>query len=168
MFIKISNLRDGEYSYTFNEPIEEIELELPFYDNFTASVKVSKVHNQLILDAELSVNANFECDRCASLYKKEVKANYRMVYLFSRNGEEPDSINITYLPVDADRIVLDKDFRDYLILAVPMKKLCKDDCKGLCFKCGKDLNEGDCGCEKNQINTRWIPLTELKNKLNIN
>ena len=168
MFIKISNLRDGEYFYTFNEPIEEIELELPFYDNFTASVKVSKVHNQLILDAELSANANFECDRCASFYKKEVKANYRMVYLFSRNGEEPDSISITYLPVDADKIVLDKDFRDYLILAIPMKKLCKEDCKGLCFKCGKDLNEGDCNCEKNQVDAKWIPLIELKNKLNIN
>jgi DUF177 domain-containing protein len=168
MFIKISNLRDGEYYYQFNEPVNEIELENPFYDNFTASVKLSKVHNQIILDAELSANANFECDRCASLFNKTVKAIYRMVYLFSSNGEEPDVLNITYLHIDADKIVLDEDFRDYLMLAVPMKKLCKEDCKGLCYKCGKDLNEGDCNCEKDKINTQWLLLNELKNKLNIN
>ena len=168
MFIKISNLRDGEYLYQFNEPIEEIELENPFYNNFTASVKLSKVHNQIVLDAELSANANFECDRCANRFNLEVKANYRMVYLFSHNGDEPESLNITYLPLDSDKIFLDSDFRDYLILAIPMKKLCKDDCKGLCYKCGKDLNAGDCDCVKNQIDDRWIPLNELKNKLNIN
>ena len=168
MFIKISNLRDGEYFYTFNESVEEIELELPFYDKFTASVKLSKVHNQVIVDAELSANANFECDRCAALFNMDVKTKYRMVYLYSNNGDEPESINITYLPVGADKIVLDKDFRDYLIIAIPMKKLCKDDCKGLCYKCGKDLNEGNCDCEKNQADLRWLPLTELKNKLNIN
>ena len=168
MFIKISNLRDGEYFYEFNEPVEEIELENPFYNNFTAAVKLSKVHNQLILDAKLSANANFEYDRCAALFNMDVKTKYRMVYLYSNNGDEPESINITYLPVGADKIVLDKDFRDYLIIAIPMKKLCKDDCKGLCYKCGKDLNEGNCDCEKNQADLRWLPLTELKNKLNIN
>ncbi|MEJ2616908.1 MAG: DUF177 domain-containing protein [Ignavibacteriaceae bacterium] len=168
MFIKISNLRDGEYVYQFNEPVEEIELENPFYNNFTAAVKLSKVNNQLVLDAELSAHANFECDRCAVRFDMPVNANYRMVYLFSNNSEEPDSLNITYLPMDSDKIFLDKDFRDYLMLAIPMKKLCKEDCKGLCYKCGKDLNEGDCDCQKNQIDARWLPLNELKNKLNIN
>ena len=168
MFIKISNLRDGEYFYQFNEPVEEIELENPFYNNFTAAVKLSKVHNQLVLDAELSAHANFECDRCATVFDKPVNTNYRMVYLFSNNGDEPDSLNITYLPLDSDKIFLDKDFRDYLVLAIPMKKLCKEDCKGLCYKCGKDLNEGDCDCQKNQIDAGWLPLNELKNKLNIN
>ena len=168
MFIKISNLREGDYYYKFNEPVEEIELELPFYGKFEAAVRLSKIHNQLILDAELSAYADFECDRCASLFKKNVKASYRMVYLFSSNGKEPDSINITYLHVDADRIALAKDFRDYLMLAIPMKKLCREDCKGLCYKCGKDLNEGSCDCEKNQVEAKWLPLIELKNKLNIN
>ncbi|MFZ0452314.1 MAG: DUF177 domain-containing protein [Ignavibacteriaceae bacterium] len=168
MFIKISNLRDGEYFYQFNEPVEEIELENPFNSNFTAAVKLSKVHNQLVLDAELSAHANFECDRCAARFDKAVKANYRMVYLFSRNGDEPDSLNITYLPVASDKIFLDKDFRDYLMLAIPMKKLCKGECKGLCFRCGKDLNLGECDCEKSRVDARWLPLSELRNKLNIN
>ncbi len=74
MFIKIANLRDGEYFYEFNEPVEEIELENPFCNNFTAALKLSKIHNQLILDAEISANANFECDRCAALFNEEVRS----------------------------------------------------------------------------------------------
>jgi DUF177 domain-containing protein len=168
MFIKISNLRDGEYLYKFNEPVEEIGLENPFYNNFKASVKLSKIHNQIILDAELSAYADLECDRCTSLYKKEIKSKYRMVYLFGNIEGEPDSLDVTYLPEDADKIKLSDDFRDYLILAVPMKKLCKEECKGLCARCGKDLNEGDCNCEKNIVDARWLPLMELKNRLNTN
>jgi uncharacterized protein len=168
MFIKISNLRDGEYTYTFNEPVDEIELEKPFYSNFKASVKLSKIHNQIILEAELSAEASFECDRCTAAFKKEVNTSYKMVYLFSGNGEDSDSLNITYLPFDADKISLAKDFRDYFLLAIPMKKLCKEECKGLCAKCGQDLNYGECNCSTKKIDDRWMPLMEIKNKLNFN
>ena len=49
-----------------------------------------------------------------------------------------------------------------------MKRLCKEDCKGLCVKCGSDLNEKQCECEDSEIDDRWKVLTELKNKLNKN
>jgi uncharacterized protein len=47
-------------------------------------------------------------------------------------------------------------------LAVPMKPLCRDDCKGLCGTCGQNLNEGLCDCEP-EIDPRWAALQELKN-----
>jgi uncharacterized protein len=49
-----------------------------------------------------------------------------------------------------------------------MKKLCREDCKGLCNVCGKDLNDGDCNCDRSNADIRWLPLKELKNKLNNN
>jgi uncharacterized protein len=89
-----------------------------------------------------------------------------MVYLFGNEPEDNDDINLTYLPPEADKIKLDDDVRDFALLSIPMKKLCKEDCKGLCVKCGKDLNEGPCGCKTEDVDPRWQPLTELKNKLN--
>ena len=77
-----------------------------------------------------------------------------MVYMIGMEPEDSDSINIAYLPPDADKIILDDDVRDYVLLGIPMKKLCKDDCKGLCIKCGKNLNEGDCGCNDEEIDAR--------------
>jgi uncharacterized protein len=91
-----------------------------------------------------------------------------MVYLIGMQPQDSQSINIAYLHADADKIILDDDVRDYALLAVPMKRLCNVYCKGLCIKCGKNLNEGDCGCDHDNIDDRWLPLLELKNKLNNN
>ena len=88
--------------------------------------------------------------------------------MFGQEPDDNDSIDISYLPLEADKIDITKDVRDYALLAIPMKKLCKEDCKGLCVNCGKNLNEGDCNCSKDMIDPRWLPLQELKNKLNIN
>ena len=48
-----------------------------------------------------------------------------------------------------------------VILNLPSKHLCKADCKGLCFKCGKNLNEGDCGCKSDEPDPRFAKLREL-------
>ena len=50
-------------------------------------------------------------------------------------------------------------------MALPMKPLCKPDCKGLCPSCGKDLNLGACGCTHETIDPRWEALKALKEKV---
>lgn len=166
--IKISNLSDGTYNYKFEEPVEDVELEEPFFGNVLVEAELQKALGQIVLNADISVNAALECDRCIKDFSSLIKTKYQMVYLFESEAEESDSIHITYLNPDADVISLKNDVRDFATLAVPMKKLCKDDCKGLCQKCGKDLNEVKCTCTKESIDPRWQPLLELKNKLNIN
>ena len=168
MIIKISNLSDGVHNYTFNNSVKEFGLDEPFYDNFAVDVELKKSHNQIILDSEILLKANFDCDRCSSEYQTELKTKYRMVYLFGEEPVDSDAIDISYLPLETDKIDISKDVRDYALLAIPMKKLCKEDCRGLCAKCGKDLNEGDCNCSTEVIDPRWLPLQELKNKLSTN
>ena len=80
--------------------------------------------------------------------------------------ESKQESDITYLSPGAVNININDDVRDSLILAVPMKKLCKEDCKGLCYKCGTDLNKNTCNCSENETNDRWDKLLELKNKFN--
>lgn len=60
--------------------------------------------------------------------------------------------------IDLDDIVLNN-----FLMNVQGKYLCKEDCKGLCLKCGKDLNEGDCACEED-IDPRWAQLAEIMKK----
>ncbi len=170
MIIKISNLEDGIHHLSFDEKAESIELEKPFYDNCKIDVVLSKFQNQIILDADLILKARFECDRCGEDYETELHNSYRMVYLFSSefSNDENEDVDITYLAPDTDKINIKDDVRDYAMLAIPMKKLCDEDCKGLCVNCGKNLNEGDCGCRKDDVDARWLPLLELKNKLSTN
>jgi len=168
MKIKISGLGDGIHNFNFEEPVINTGLEEPFFGNINVDVELNKIHNQIILNAKLCMHAKFDCDRCTKIYKSILTNSYKMVYMLGIEPEDTEAINLTYLPSDADKIILDEDIRDYAMLAIPMKKLCSEDCKGICAKCGQDLNEGECNCKRDKIDDRWLPLLELKNKINNN
>jgi DUF177 domain-containing protein len=169
MYIKIANLSDGVYDYELNEPLSEFELGEPFIGNIKIAVRLSKIQNQIVLNASFSIDASLTCDRCAKDFKRVLNNSYQMVYILGKQLQDGENdFNISYLPADADKIFIDSDVRDYALLSIPMKKLCREDCKGLCPKCGKDLNEGKCTCTEEEIDERWAPLLELKKKLNSN
>ncbi|HKB87325.1 MAG TPA: DUF177 domain-containing protein [Ignavibacteriaceae bacterium] len=168
MKIKISNLSEGTHNFRFSEPVNVVGLELPFEGNVEVEIELKKTHNQIILDSSVSVSIVFECDRCNGTFKKLLGTGYKMVYLQGMEPVESQSDNIVYIPSVADVIDISDDVRDFSILAVPMKKLCSEECKGLCSRCGKNLNEGNCSCGKDETDVRWLPLMELKNKLNTN
>ena len=168
MKIKISNLSEGSHQFRFSEPVNVIGLEEPFEGNIVVDVELKKTHNQIILDSSINADAVFECDRCTTSFKRQLKANYEMVYLQGVEPADTKSDNITYITAEKDSIDISDDVRDYAVLSVPMKKLCTEECKGLCVKCGKNLNEGDCSCNQNEIDARWQPLMDLKNKLSTN
>lgn len=166
MKIKISSLKDGAYEYFFEDDIKKIGLEAPFIGNYKTIVDLSTYDDQIILKVSTSINAELECDRCAKLYPSRIESSYKMVYLHEEIDGDNDSVDVTYISKDTDMIDISEDVREYSLLAVPMKKLCKEDCKGLCLKCGNDLNKDYCGCKKEEVDIRWKPLLELKNKLN--
>jgi len=168
MIIKISNLSDGEHEFVFENKIEELDLDKPFYGKYKSSFILNKSHDQLILSATSDFKVKYECDRCGTEFKSRLKSDYKMVYLMNEVPAETDSINISYLSRIADKIDTKNDVREFALLSVPMKKLCKENCKGLCPKCGSDLNKEKCKCITEEIDPRWKPLMDLKEKLNLN
>jgi uncharacterized protein len=168
MIIKIAGLSEGLHEYKFEEPVENLGLEEGFTGNLTAEVELNKVHNQIVLNVSVNVTARFECDRCNRTFDQELNPYYQIVYLFGDEPDDNEDINIIYLSPDADKINIAPEVRDYVLLSVPMKKLCAEECKGLCPKCGKDLNQDTCECESGEVDSRWLPLQELKKKLNNN
>ena len=167
MLIKIANLSDGDHFYDFDEDVAKIGLAAPFFGNFKADVILKKSHSQIIFKAQLEVPAKFECDRCTADYQTSLQTSYQVVYFFSTESLSDESDNIIYLYPNADVIDISKELRDYALLSVPMKKLCSDDCKGLCPVCGQDLNIKECECPKGKMDPRWEPLLKIK-KLNNN
>ena len=106
---------------------------------------VGEVKNRAGL-VSLSLEINYEytapCDRCFN----ECTAKYTVD--FNRNlathieGEESDSI----LTVEDMKLDLDELCYAEVVMNIPMKHLCSEDCKGLCTQCGKNLNDGECSC----------------------
>ncbi len=166
MIIKISNLVEGEYEFSFEENVKKIELEEPFFGNFHTNVTLNKLHDQIILDVHTRVGVKFECDRCGNEFTTELENVYEMVYMMNKIPVESEAVNIAYLPRDATTINIKNELREFSILSIPMKKLCKPDCKGLCFKCGRDLNKGECKCTETEIDPRWEKIIDLKKIIN--
>lgn len=166
--IKVSNLANGRYDFSFSGKVSDLDIPEPYISDFNTSVALNKFDNQIILDADTGIQANLVCDRCAREFRTVLTSNFKLVYLFRANYYETgtDEADVIYLHPETDMIDLDKDIRDFAILAVPMKKLCSEDCKGLCPKCGKNLNDGPCNCKQEVIDPRWEALQLLKIKNN--
>lgn len=166
--IKVSNLTNGRYDFDFKGKASDLEIPEPYLGNFKTKIVLDKFDHQIIVDAVTGIPAKLFCDRCAREFQSEISSKFKMVYLFRSKYDESENekVDVVYLHPEIDKIDLDKDIRDFAILGVPMKMLCSENCKGLCPKCGKNLNDGPCNCIEVMIDPRWEPIQKLKTKNN--
>jgi uncharacterized protein len=161
--IVVTRLSEGPHSYSFEGPGSEVGLSDRFPGNVRVSAHLDRRGRQFLLDADVRSTASFSCDRCLKPFEQEIEGAYRTLYVTEPSGEgtDADDEEIRVISADAQALELDDDVRQTLELAVPSKLLCRDDCKGLCPTCGKDLNDGPCGCEQEALDPRWEPLRSL-------
>ena len=163
MIIKFTNYADGVHYFNFNERASNLGLEEPFYNGVDLDVKMDKSHSQIVIAADLTLNAKFFCDRCTDEFNTKLKNHYMITYLFGKTPADQDVDNLYYLSPENDKIDLKPDVIDYAVLSIPMKKLCQEECKGLCSKCGANLNRETCRCsEEEKINPIWSGLLKMK------
>lgn len=109
------------------------------------------------LNASIVYTFEAPCDRCGVHTRREHTLTLEKSLAVSIEGEESDTILITPdMKLDLDELVYSET-----VVSLPMKHLCSEECKGICFKCGKNLNEGDCGCPKKEIDPRLAALAQL-------
>ena len=97
----------------------------------------------------------FVCDRCLAEGEREITLDFSEDYA-KTPGETDEAVRY-----DGDAIMLDDLVRDTLLVAEPLRELCKSDCKGLCPVCGQNLNEGTCGCDSFVPDPRLAALESL-------
>ena len=162
MKINISRLSDGEHRYTFVAEPSDIDLDKRFRKPIFVEVRLEKSKRQLFLYADVYTTGRFACDRCVDEFDKVLKNSYRMFYVYSEDEAkkyEPDEV--TVITEDTNEIDISDDVRQMVLLSVPMKLLCYEDCLGLCPRCGKNLNFEVCTCEVKSVDPRWAPLLKL-------
>ena len=165
MKINISNLSEGLHEYDFEETPSSIELDERFSKPVIVRVEMEKRRRQLFLTAHVKTSGRFVCDRCLEDFDRDLELDYRMTYVYEMNdAEELDQDEVTVIHASTNEIDIAEHVRDYVLLAVPMKLLCRDDCAGLCRKCGKNLNHGPCGCPADDVDPRWEKLKQIMNK----
>ncbi|NIM50272.1 MAG: hypothetical protein GTN62_08930 [Gemmatimonadales bacterium] len=109
---------------------------------------------------ELGTEVAARCRRCLADVPVEISADVRVLFTDDSGADDPAAYIIEPRATELD---LGEMVREELILAVPEFVLCREECRGLCPRCGKDLNEGPCTCRP-ELDPRWAALEELKQR----
>ena len=130
---------------------------------------VGKITNQaglMLLTMDVSVIYHAECARCLEPVSGEFAVQLeRTVVAAGTLTEEQLEENVDeYAVIENGKLDLDEAIREELLLSFPMRFLCREDCPGLCPKCGKPRREGDCGCPTKEIDPRLAVLKKLLDK----
>jgi uncharacterized protein len=133
------------------------------------SGEVRRIEGGYTLDAELVYSGELECSRCLTAYPFQEDEVFSLV-LYPRSSVPAAELELTRSDLDvlyyADPVVpLAPIAEERVQMALPMKPLCKPDCRGLCPTCGKDRNLGACACAPESIDPRWEALRALKEKV---
>ncbi len=126
-----------------------------------ASGKVRNTAGVLMATGTISAHLTAVCDRCAAEYEDDLSYPLDVV-LVTELADEDHEDERTF-PLEGNFANIDEIVRTVFILNMDTKFLCSDDCKGLCCRCGKNLNEGPCDCQK-EIDPRFAALQQLLNK----
>ena len=136
----------------------------PFCAPVQAEAEIGGFAGAVRLSLRVEYTVSMPCDRCGKQTEKSFRREF--VHLLVRqlsDEQESATLDEEYIVVPDEQLDLDELLREDILLDLPTKYLCRDDCKGLCPKCGKDLNEGDCGCDRREIDPRLEILKSLLN-----
>lgn len=122
------------------------------------------------LDGKFSTSLEFACARCLEPVVEEVSRSFDLLYRPQGSDAGKDEISVTATEAEigyyqGEGLLLEDALREQVLLAVPLKAVCREDCKGLCPQCGKNLNAEQCSCEQGFRDPRWSALEDLRNKL---
>ena len=125
-------------------------------------LRVESVVEGVLVTGTVTGATALECARCLKPFSSELSID--LCELYVGPGQQAPAGEDAYR-VTGKEIHLGPMLRDSLTLGLPLKPLCKEDCKGLCSVCGGDLNTETCNCSTETVDPRWAALTDLKERL---
>ncbi|NMB24708.1 MAG: DUF177 domain-containing protein [Firmicutes bacterium] len=171
----IKDQKGGEFSFRLEEDWSDLKMDgqpLGFVSPVVLKGKIGWTGECFLLRGTIETEMKIACARC--LEPKQLRIQAEIMEEFRRahhrDGQDEygddtgakddwadeDIQEFRGLVIDLDEVVLDN-----LLVSVPIKPLCKEDCRGLCPQCGQDLNKGECSCEIDDINPHMDILRKL-------
>ena len=133
----------------------------PVDEPVLASGTVRNTAGVLVMKGSMHTTIHGVCDRCASDFAQDVEFPIDVVLVKELANEENEDEGV--FPLEGDEADLEEIIRTVFVLNMDSKLLCSPDCQGLCCRCGKNLNDGPCGCQK-EIDPRLAALRQLLDK----
>ena len=181
MNLKIEQIDEDGLAIEFDEQVEIFPVlsemttrgECIFIAPIKTAVRATRIDDMIEVKGEVSTRVRLPCGRCLQEYELPLKSRFDLIYVSRRpdvgQDDEQDEVEISAHETDlinfeGEEINLQDGIQEQIILAFPIKALCRKECKGLCSGCGNDLNKGDCGCDHQPLDPRFAALKNLNLK----
>ena len=152
-------------SVTFSTSVDLSDLcygvSYPVTEPVLAEGMVRNTAGVLVMTGSITTCIHGICDRCASEFDRDIDFPIDVVLVTELANEENEDEWV--FPLEGDSADLDDIVRTVFVLNLDSKLLCDEDCKGLCCRCGKNLNDGPCSCQK-ELDPRFAALKQLLEK----
>lgn len=129
-----------------------------------------QVIKDLRVRGRLSAKLELQCARCLDPVTQDVSRDFELLYRPLGVDAGRDELSVTDAEAEigyyqGDGILLEDILREQVLLSLPVKIICRADCKGLCPQCGKNLNQEQCSCSAETEDPRWEALKGIRSRM---
>ncbi|HLO25057.1 MAG TPA: DUF177 domain-containing protein [Geobacteraceae bacterium] len=139
-----------------------------FLGPLDVQLSVAREYDHIRAQGRVTTKVRLGCSRCLAEYETDIDSPFTVFYMPAAAGvaqdeevelTEEDLVSATY---EGDEIDFAREIAEQVLTEIPVKPLCREDCKGLCPVCGTDLNEAVCNCRKEPFNIKFEALKNIK------
>jgi uncharacterized protein len=171
MFLKISDMQLGKvrFSESFAPGViefldQQLRQKDPIVSNGVAEMNEATL--EIRITGHVATRMEIACDRCLETADFPLEADfsllYRPAFLTPEQAEvaiEPSEAEVGFY--EGEGLELGDVLREEILLLLPMQRVCREECKGICPVCGQNRNEVDCQCHQELADDRWAGLRNL-------
>ncbi|HEV8429777.1 MAG TPA: DUF177 domain-containing protein [Pyrinomonadaceae bacterium] len=169
MRIELENLEGGkgDFAHAYKpEDLNPVDERISLTEPATITGKIRLAGKEVFVNGHFETRAQVECDRCLQPVETPVNTDFALEYIPGSEYESGSPAELTDAEMsvsvfDGEAIDVDEIVKEQILLAVPTRMLCREDCKGICPECGTNRNTGDCNCTTEDIDPRWAALKNL-------
>ncbi len=171
MFISLQQLEQRPVGFKIDLPAGDIEFDSKITQSSVLHAEgtanlLNHALGEIRIQGKLNVSVSATCDRCLEGASFPIENQFDLVYMpagESEGGEdEIDQGAIEVGFYEGNGLELNDVFREVVLLALPMRLVCSETCKGICPVCGRNRNQEECGCQVNAMDDRWSKLRSLR------
>ncbi|KAF0221683.1 MAG: hypothetical protein FD174_14 [Geobacteraceae bacterium] len=177
MKVSIADIKDKALVFSTDESVGDYPIlaamqnagECGFLSPIRLQLTVVREYDHIRVNGRVEARVRLNCSRCLKEYETEVFSSFTIFYTpaagMPQDEEvelaEEDLISATY---GGDEIDFTSEIAEQVAMEIPFQPLCKEDCRGLCTRCGADLNGAECGCDRTVENVKLSALKNFKIK----
>ena len=179
MRIRLEELEGGTLDLEFAETPESFPVLREMADNgacafltpLKAALRAQQIGDIVELTGRIATTVRLDCGRCLGSFEMPIESEFALTYCQrepapDKSGPNQEELELTaedmeLIHYQGEEINLENEIQEQVVLAFPIRPLCRPDCRGLCPTCGADLNTAECTCDRSPSGGQFDALKKL-------